>query len=84
MLVIEYEYKNLAVEDGFSLFEGIHYQVYDGSGHLLKNYPSMEARYGGEVSIGRSTTGSDALAVVGDQTHYEIEIGDVIVEFDLE
>ncbi len=84
VLVIEYEYKNLAVEDGFSLFEGIHYQVYDGSGHLLKNYPSMEARYGGEVSIGRSTTGSDALAVVGDQTHYEIEIGDVIVEFDLE
>ena len=84
VLIIEYEYKNLAVEDGFSLFEGIHYQVYDGDGHRLQTYPATETYYGGEVSIGRVASSSEAFAVVGDQTHYEIEIGGVIVEFDLE
>ena len=84
VLIIEYEYKNINAGDEFALFEGTHFQVYDGDGYRLDTYPATETYYGGQVSEGRSAKSSEAFAVVGDQTHYEIEIGGCIIEFDLE
>ena len=84
VLIIEYEYKNINAGDEFALFEGIHFDVYDGDGYRLETYPATETYYGGQVSEGRSAKSSEAFAVVGNQTHYEIEIGGCIVEFDLE
>ena len=84
VLIIVYEYKNLGCADGLWIMEGLDYTVYDGDGYSLETYPVSKPYYQDRVSIGRSTKGSEAFAVVGDKTHYEIEIGGAIVEFDLE
>ena len=64
--------------------EGNDYTVYDKDGYALETYPVSTPYNQERVGIGRSTRGSEAFAVVGDSTHFEIEIGGVIVEFDLE
>ena len=84
VFILEYEYKNVGLDREWALFEGIDYVVYDENGRRLQTYPSIETYYGGTVSKGRMSSSSEAFAVVGDSTHFEIEIGGVIVEFDLE
>ncbi|MTN81820.1 hypothetical protein GMB34_11715 [Turicibacter sanguinis] len=84
VFILEYEYKNVGLDDEWALFEGTGYVVYDQDGRRLQTYPSIETYYGGTVSKGRMSSSSEAFAVVGDSTHFEIEIGGVIVEFDLE
>lgn len=88
VLIVVYEYKNLSYNDGWS--DGLwisaytDYTVYDGDGYSLETYPA-ETPYSQEsVTEGRSSRGSEAFAVVGDQTHYEIEIAGCVIEFDLE
>ena len=88
VIMLEYEYKNISYEDrymdGLFICEGIHYKVYDGDGYSLGTYPATLSYYQDSVSKNRSSKGSEAFAVVGDQTHYEIEVADMIIEFDLE
>ena len=89
VLVIVYEYKNVSYvpdyTDGLFICEGVHYQVYGEDGFALETYPADKPYYQDEVTEGRSSRGSEAFAVVGDQHHFEIELGqDVIVEFDVE
>ena len=88
VIMLEYEYKNISYEDrymdGLFICEGIHYKVYDGDGYSLGTYPATLSYYQDSVSKNRSSKGSEAFAVVGDQTHYEIEVADTIIEFDLE
>ena len=83
VFILEYEYKNVGLDDEWALFEGTGYVVYDEDGRRLQTYP-VSTNYGGTVSKGRMSSSSEAFAVVGDSTHFEIEIGGVIVEFDLE
>ena len=88
VIMLEYEYKNISYEDeymdGLFVCEGVDYKVYDGDGYLLETYPVTLTFYQDSVSKNRSSKGSEAFAVVGDQTHYEIEVADTIIEFDLE
>ena len=83
VFVLEFEYKNVGIDDEWALFEGIDFVVYDEDGRRLQTYP-VSTNYGGTVSKGRMSSSSEAFAVVGDSTHFEIEIGGAIVEFDLE
>lgn len=88
VLIVVYEYKNLTYNDGWSdglwICEGVHYTIYDGDGYSLETYPADTPYFQDEVTEGRSSRGSEAFAVVGDQTHYEIEVAGCIIEFDLE
>ena len=88
VIMLEYEYKNISYEDeymdGLFVCEGVDYKVYDGDGYLLETYPVTLTFYQDSVSKNRSSKGSEAFAVIGDQTHYEIEVADTIIEFDLE
>lgn len=88
VIMLEYEYKNVSYEDrymdGLFICEGIHYRVYNGDGYSLETYPATLSYYQDSVSKNRSSKGSEAFAVVGDQTHYEIEVADTIIEFDLD
>lgn len=88
VIILEYEYKNISYEnnflDGLFICEGTHYKVYDGDGYSLEIYPANLPYHQDSVSKNRSSKGSEAFAVVGDQTHYEIEVADTIIEFDLE
>ena len=89
VLIVVYEYKNVSYvpdyTDGLWICEGVHYQVYGEDGFALETYPVDVPYYQDEVTEGRSSRGSEAFAVVGDQHHFEIELGsNVIVEFDVE
>ena len=50
----------------------------------IKIYPANLPYHQDSVSKNRSSKGSEAFAVIGDQTHYEIEVANSIIEFDLE
>lgn len=89
VLIIVYEYKNVSYDNGF--MDGLwisaytDYSIYGEDGFALETYPASTPYSQEEAPIGRSSRGSEAFAVVGDQHHFEIELGkDVIVEFDLE
>ena len=89
VLIIVYEYKNISYvpdyTDGLFICEGLDYKVYGEDGFSLETYPASLPYYQDTVSVGRSSKGSEAFAVVGDQHHFEIELGsNVIVEFDVE
>ena len=84
VLILEFEYKNVGLDREWALFGSSGFAVYDENGRRLQTYPATETYYGGTVSKGRMSSISEAFAVVGDCTHFEIEIGDAIVEFDLE
>lgn len=89
VLIIVYEYKNVSYvpdyTDGLFICEGLHYQLYGEDGFSLETYPVSLPYYQDTVSVGRSSKGSEVFAVVGDQHHFEIELGsNVIVEFDVE
>lgn len=89
VLIIVYEYKNVSYvpnyTDGLFICEGLDYKVYGEDGFSLETYPASLPYYQDTVSVGRSSKGSEAFAVVGDQHHFEIELGsNVIVEFDVE
>ena len=89
VLIIVYEYKNVSYvpdyTDGLFICEGLDYKVYGEDGFSLETYPVSLPYYQDTVSVGRSSKGSEAFAVVGDQHHFEIELGsNVIVEFDVE
>ena len=75
VVVLEYTYKNLSDEDGLSIFEGIHFRVYDANGTALSTYPAGADLFGGRVSVGRSGTSQEAFGFNGDpQQTLEIEI----------
>ena len=77
VIVLEYTYKNLGIEDGLSIFEGLHFKVYDANGAALSSYPAGAELYGGRVSVGRSGTSQKAFGFNGDpQQTLEIEIFD--------
>ena len=89
VLIIIYEYKNVSYvpdyTDGLFICEGLDYKVYGEDGFSLETYPASLPYYQDTVSVGRSSKGSEAFAVVGDQHHFEIELGsNVIVELDVE
>ena len=89
VLIIVYEYKNVSYvpdyTDGLFICEGLDYKVYGEDGFSLETYPASLPYYQDTVNVGRSSKGSEAFAVVGDQHHFEIELGsNVIVEFDVE
>lgn len=89
VLIIVYEYKNVSYvpdyTDSLFICEGLDYKVYREDGFSLETYPVSLPYYQDTVSVGRSSKGSEAFAVVGDQHHFEIELGsNVIVEFDVE
>ena len=89
VLIIVYEYKNVSYvpdyTDGLFICEGLDYKVYGEDGFSLETYPASLPYYQDTVSVGRSSKGSEAFAVVSDQHHFEIELGsNVIVEFDVE
>ena len=89
VLIVVYEYKNVSYvpdyTDGLFICEGLDYKVYGEDGFSLETYPASLPYYQDTVSVGRSSKGSEAFAVVGDQHHFEIELGsNVIVEFDVE
>ena len=75
VIVLEYTYKNLSVEDGLDVFEGSDFRVYDANGAALSTYPAGADLYGGTVSVGRSGTSQEAFGFNGDpQQTLEIEI----------
>ena len=75
VIVLEYTYKNLSVEDGLNVFEGTDFRVYDANGAALSTYPAGAELYGGTVSMGRSGTSQEAFGFNGDpQQTLEIEI----------
>ena len=75
VIVLEYTYKNLSVEDGLNVFEGSDFRVYDANGAALSTYPAGADLYGGTVSVGRSGTSQEAFGFNGDpQQTLEIEI----------
>ena len=75
VIVLEYTYKNLSVEDGLHVFEGSDFRVYDANGAALSTYPAGADLYGGTVSVGRSGTSQEAFGFNGDpQQTLEIEI----------
>ena len=77
VIVLEYTYKNLSVEDGLNVFEGTDFRVYDANGAALSTYPAGAELYGGTVSVGRSGTSQEAFGFNGDpQQTLEIEIFD--------
>ena len=74
VIVLEYTYKNLSVEDGLNVFEGTDFRVYDANGAALSSYPAGAELYGGRVSVGRSGTSQEAIGFNGDpQQTLEIE-----------
>ena len=73
VIVLEYTYKNLSVEDGLNVFEGTDFRVYDANGAALSTYPAVGLMYGGEVSIGRIGTTQEAIGFNGD-AHQTLEI----------
>ena len=77
VIVLEYTYKNLSVEDGLNVFEGTDFRVYDANGAALSTYPAGAELYGGTVFVGRSGTSQEAFGFNGDpQQTLEIEIYD--------
>lgn len=75
VIVLEYTYKNLSLEDGLDVFEGTHFRAYDANGAVLSTYPAGADLYGGRVSVGRSGTSQEAFGFNGDsQQTLEIEI----------
>ena len=75
VIVLEYTYKNLSLEDGLDVFEGTHFRVYDANGAVLSTYPAGAHLYGGRVSVGRSGTSQEAFGFNGDsQQTLEIKI----------
>ncbi len=75
VVVLEYTYKNLSVEDGLNVFESSDYKVYDSEGKVLSTYPAGADLYGGSVSIGRVGTSQEAFGFNGDANQVlEIEI----------
>ena len=75
VIVLEYTYKNLSVEDGLNVFEGTDFRVYDANGTALSTYPAGADLFGGRVSVGRSGTSQEAFGFNGDpQQTLEIEI----------
>ena len=73
VVILEYTYKNLSVEDGLNVFEGSDFRVYDANGAALSTYPAVGLMYGGEVSIGRIGTTQEAIGFNGD-AHQTLEI----------
>lgn len=73
VVVLEYTYKNLSVEDGLNIFDGSDYRIYDASGAALSTYPAGADLYGGAVSVGRSGTSQEAFGFNGD-AHQTLEI----------
>lgn len=89
VLIIVYEYKNVSYDDGF--MDGLwispytDYSIYGEDGFALETYPASTPYYQEEAPIGRSSRGSEAFAVIGDQHSFEIQLGsDVIIEFSLD
>ena len=75
VIVLEYTYKNLSLEDGLDVYEGAHFRTYDANGAALSIYPAGADLYGGTVSVGRSGTSQEAFGFNGDsQQTLEIEI----------
>ena len=75
VIVLEYTYKNLSVEDGLNVFEGTDFRVYDANGAALSTYPAGAELYGETVSVGRSGTSQEAFGFNGDsQQTLEIKI----------
>ena len=73
VVVLEYTYKNLSVEEGVNVLEYYDYKVYDSEGKILTTYPAGDDLYGGEVSIGRVATSQEAMGFDGDP-HQTLEI----------
>lgn len=73
VVVLEYTYKNLNIEDGLYISEGNDFRVYDANGNALSTYPAGADMYGGTVSVGRSGTSQEALGFDGD-AHQTLEI----------
>ena len=77
VIVLEYTYKNLSIEDGLYVSEGSDFRVYDANGTALSTYPAVGLMYGGRVSVGRSGTSQKAFGFNGDpQQTLEIEFFD--------
>ena len=88
VLQIDWEYTNIDVKDwdGNStewMFSDWDFDVYDNSNRKLETYPTDN--YGdGLVSKGRTGEGSQNYVVFDDCTHFELEIGNVLIKVDLQ
>ena len=75
VVVIEYEYENMTLEDDLFISDTTNFKAYDKENNQLETYP-VDTKYSSNVSKGRKTTASVAYALNSDSNYVELEFYD--------
>lgn len=73
VVLIEYTYENLGLENNLHLFEE-NFKVYDDSGNILETYPATNnIKFSKAISKGKKCTATMAFALNNEKNNLEIE-----------
>ncbi len=75
VVVIEWEYENLTIEDDLLVSEMLNFKLYDKDNNKLETYP-VSSKYGGNVGKGRKAVSSEAFALNNSNNYIELEYYD--------
>lgn len=75
VVVIEYEYENMTLEDDLFISDTTNFKAYDKENNQLETYP-VDTKYSSNVSKGRKTTASAAYALNSESNYVELEFYD--------
>lgn len=75
VVIIEYEYENLTMDDDLYISQYLNFKAYDKDNNELESYPA-DTKYGGSIGKGRKSTASIAYALNNDNDYIELEYYD--------
>ena len=76
VVIIEWEYENLTIEDDLLVSDMLNFKLYDKDNNKLETYPTGDTKYGGSVGKGRKTVSSEAYALNNSNNYIELEFYD--------
>ena len=75
VVIIEWEYENLTMEEDLLVSDTLNFKLYDKDNNKLETYPAS-TKYGGNVGKGRKTVSSEAYALNNENNYIELEYYD--------
>lgn len=78
VVIIEWEYENLTIEEDLLVSDMSNFKLYDKDNNKLESYPAGDTKTGGSVGQGRKTVASEAYALNNSNNYIELEFYDNI------
>lgn len=75
VVIIEWEYENLNIEEDLLVSEMLNFKLYDKDNNKLETYP-ISTKYGGLVGKGRKAVSSEGFALNNSDNYIELEYYD--------